>query len=490
MTTIGISGMAAAVPSLRVDLQNWCQWRGNNWSKVREIVGSGYRILAPDQNVYTLAATAAARLIENYDIDPRRIGFLALGTESSTDNSAGAIIIKGMLDLWTDKRGLPRISRHCEVPEFKHACLGGMYAMKGALRYLATDGRDRLALVISADTAEYAPGSTGEPTQGAGAVAMLLDRDARLATMDPDLSGSAACYRGADFRKPFSRFLQQPPNPNRHISDFPLFNGKYSTYCYVDEVLVALEDMFTKRGIQGPEYFRGLPAVFLHRPYYRLPRTAWGMAYLFALGKGNRQDLYELHDYCAIAGVDPQMLAIEMATDPDLFHMAQRQIVQDPYPLTAMTLQALRDTDAFRNLVTQRMQLGDAVMAELGNLYTAALPAWMAAAMEESLAGGQDATGEEWLAVGYGSGDAAEAMPMWISPGWQDAAARIGMANALANPVDISKEQYENLHATGVCEGLDGVRDRLSEFVITRRGDTDTGPFIDSGLEYYDYVSA
>ena len=43
-------------------------------------------------------ATAVIRLIDQYDIDPQRVSFLGLGTESSTDNSAGAIIIKGMVD--------------------------------------------------------------------------------------------------------------------------------------------------------------------------------------------------------------------------------------------------------------------------------------------------------------------------------------------------------------------------------------------------------
>mgnify|MGYP000523656106 CR=1 FL=1 len=30
-------------------------------------------------------------------------------------------------------RGKPPISRSCEVPEFTHACLGGVYGMKGAI---------------------------------------------------------------------------------------------------------------------------------------------------------------------------------------------------------------------------------------------------------------------------------------------------------------------------------------------------------------------
>ena len=95
---IGISGFACYLPGYRVSLEDWCRWTGNTWDKVREVVGASYRMRGPDENAYTMAATAVLRLIERYDIDPQKVGFLGFGTESSTDNSAGAVIIKGMLD--------------------------------------------------------------------------------------------------------------------------------------------------------------------------------------------------------------------------------------------------------------------------------------------------------------------------------------------------------------------------------------------------------
>src|SRR5690606_3732918 len=108
--------------------------------------------------------------------------YLALGTESSTDNSAGAIIVKGMLNMALHAQGRPPLARNCEVPEFKHACLGGVYALRAALRFLQSDGSDGVAIVVCTDKALYGRGTTGEPTQGAGAVAMLLESRPRLAT--------------------------------------------------------------------------------------------------------------------------------------------------------------------------------------------------------------------------------------------------------------------------------------------------------------------
>ena len=95
---VGISGFAVYVPPYRIDLEAWCAWTGNPWDKTKAVVGRSFRMRGPAQSVYTIAATAVLRLIERYDVDPSRVGFLGLGTESSTDNSAGAVIIKGMLD--------------------------------------------------------------------------------------------------------------------------------------------------------------------------------------------------------------------------------------------------------------------------------------------------------------------------------------------------------------------------------------------------------
>ena len=87
--------------------------------------------------------------------------------------------------------------------------------MKGAIRHLALDGAGSQAIVVCADIAEYARGSSGEPTQGAGAVAMLLEEDPKLAVVDLVGSGSASDYRVMDFRKPMSALLRPGPLASR-----------------------------------------------------------------------------------------------------------------------------------------------------------------------------------------------------------------------------------------------------------------------------------
>ena len=485
---IGISGLAAYVPPYRVWLEDWCDWTDNQWPKIREVVGRSFRVRGPDQSVYTMAATAVIRLIDQYDVDPSRVKFLGLGTESSTDNSAGAIIVKGMVDRALEARGLPPISRSCEVPEFKHACLGGVYGMKGAIRHLALDGRGSQAIVVCADIAEYARGSSGEPTQGAGAVAMLLEEDPKLAIVDLVGSGSASVYRIMDFRKPMSRFCGQDRTQTHQVQDFPVFNGKYSTTCYIDETLHALNDMYEKRDLNAIDYLRSLKTVFMHRPYRRMPETGWAVSYLFALSGGDAEDRAELASYCYDAGVDPHDVRAEMLGQPAVASFADPERLHfEAYPLTMAALRAFRASRRYRREILDKLAVGSDTMLDLGNLYTAALPAWMAAGFEQALDEGSLSTGEEVLTLGYGSGDAAEVIPFFMAEGWQDAVAAIGFADAMRLTVDLTREQYIALHDGRRVEGLEYVPS--NEFVIDRVGGRDERHFADMGIEYYRYIA-
>ena len=479
--------MAVYVPPHRVDLAQWCDWTGSDPAKTRAVVGRAFRMPGPDQNVYTLAANAVLRLIDRYDIDPARVGYLALGTESSTDNAAGAVIVRGLVDVALAAEGKPPLARDCEVPEFKHACLGGVYALKGGLRYLACDGQGRQAIAVSADIAEYARGSSGEPTQGAGAVAMLLESPARLLELDLAAGGSASEYRGLDFRKPFLRFAGQTPGQHGRLSDLPVFNGKYSTDCYTDTTLRALDAMFGRR--EGPRaaYLRNLAAVFMHRPYHRMPRNAWATAYLAAIAHdaagGDVEAARELDAYCAAAGASREEVTRELRSGTGA--CPRDSLPCDAFPIATSVLKGFRNSDTHARVVEDTLQFGTAAMMELGNLYTAALPAWLAAGLEDAASQGAELDGRDLLVVGYGSGDAAEAIPARVASGWREAAAAIRFRDALADAVDLDRAEYALLHDTGTLDGA--TVPAVSGLVIDHVGSRDEHAFQDYGVAYYRY---
>ena len=486
--SIGISGLAAYVPPYRVWLEDWCAWTGNQWPKIQEVVGRSFRVRGPHQSVYTMAATAVLRLITQYDIDPARVKFLGLGTESSTDNSAGAIIVKGMVDQALQAQGKPTIARSCEVPEFKQACLGGVYGMKAAIRHLAFDGTGGLAIVVCADIAEYARGSTGEPTQGAGAVAMLLEENPKLAAVDLVHSGSASDYRIMDFRKPMSRFCGQDRSESHQVQDFPVFNGKYSTTCYIESTLQALNDMYEKRGVVPSDYLRSLKNIFMHRPYRRMPETGLAVSFLAALAMGNEADKVELAAYCMEAGIEPDAVIREINAEPVVATLdSPERLNLEMYPLITAVSKVFRGASSYQTEIRDKLSLGSSTMVDLGNLYTAALPAWLAAGFEQALKDNNDISGEEFLTLGYGSGDAAEVIPFYVADDWREATAAIRFDDALELAIDINFEQYKCLHDGKRIKSLDYLPH--NEFIIEKVGSAEERHFQDAGIEYYRYVS-
>jgi hydroxymethylglutaryl-CoA synthase len=479
----GVSGLSIYVPRLRVPLESWCAWTDNPWDKIRSVVGRSFRVVGQHENVYTMAANAVLRLILQNDVNPRNVSYLALGTESSTDNAVGAVIVRGMVDQALDKLGLPRLPRQLEVPELKHACLGGIYALKGALRYVAYDGRGRQAIVVSSDVAEYERGSTGEQTQGAGAVAALVEAEPKLFGVDLWHAGTASDYRGPDFRKPFARhFTEGYAVRTRRPSDFPVFSGKYSTVSYLDETVVAVENMLERLGVSAGQYYRDVKALFFHRPYHLMPIQAMSFLYVRGLVRGDHhQD--ELRALCQAAGVKMETVVAETASSPDLFaQLGADGTSQSPYEATSAVASVLRKEPSFMNLLVQKMSLGSDAVKDVGNLYSAALPAWIAAGLEQAaLRDDVDLEGSPMVAVGYGSGDAAEALPLHVVPGWRAAARRIGFANALSGALDLSQQQYESLHDRRDAADID--------FAIFRVGQKYDAGFQDLGVEYYEYVA-
>jgi hydroxymethylglutaryl-CoA synthase len=484
-TIAGLSGMALYLPPCRVDLHKWCEWTGSDWEKIRQVVGTGFRMLGPQQSVYTMAANACLRLIERYNVDPAQVRYLALGTESSTDNSAGAIIIKGMLNMALHAQGRPALARNCEVPEFKHACLGGVYALRAALRFLQSDGSDGVAIVVCTDKALYGRGTTGEPTQGAGAVAMLLESRPRLAAIDLRQAGTASEYRGIDFRKPLG--ARAGGRPDAPSIDIPVYNGRYSTNCYIDEIHQALDHLYSRSPLTPVGYLRSLEAIFMHRPYQRMPETGLGLAWLFALARGDAADRDELAGYCRGAGLAVADVIAEMNAAPELDQLAvQARIHEEVFPLSNTVLKVFRQSEAYSQQVLGKMTLGSEWMREVGNLYTGALPAWLAAGFADARQRGIELAGSELLAIGYGSGDAADAIPMRVVEGWQEAAARIGIETALQPCIDISAEQYLALREGRQPDDLH--IDHAGEFIIDHIGARSDRSFQDIGVEYYRYL--
>jgi hydroxymethylglutaryl-CoA synthase len=250
--SVGIDALAIAVPRRYLDLEDLARARGVAPEKYT--VGLGCRRMAvadPGEDAVALAATAARRLLDATAIDPARIGMLVVGTETGVDHAKPvASHVQGLL-------GLPRGMR---VYDTQHACYGGTAALMATAEWIASGaGAGRVALVICTDIARYGLHTAGEPTQGGGAVALLVAESPRILALDLGTSGFASSdvY---DFWRPHGR---------REA----LVDGHYSIGCYLDALggaYRAWREAAVGRGLVQPRG-EALASAELARIAYHVP---------------------------------------------------------------------------------------------------------------------------------------------------------------------------------------------------------------------------
>jgi len=176
------------------------------------LVGIGQEkmsIASPDEDVVTLAAKAASPIIEQIGHD--KITTILFATESGIDQSKSAgVFLHGLLAL----------SKRCRIVELKHACYSGAAALQFA-RALCIANPNEQILVVASDIAKYDQNSSGEATQGCGAVAMLVKTDPRILQIE---AGSGY----------FTDDVMDFWRPNHKTT--AIVDGKYSTRVYLNSL--------------------------------------------------------------------------------------------------------------------------------------------------------------------------------------------------------------------------------------------------------------
>lgn len=215
----------------------------------------GLSVCGDAEDVNSLALTVVHSLLEKYDIDPMDVGRLEVGTETLVDKSKSTKTI--LMDLFEGNTDI-------EGATVVNACYGGTAALLNAFAWVESDGWDgRYAIVVAADIAAYARGPA-RPTCGAGAVAVLVGRDAPL-SFNPKQKATHSANVW-DFYKP------------DHTVEYPTVDGALSQTCYYK----ALEDTYTrftqKMAKAGENNFDAVTPDFFvfHAPYNKLVQKSYG----------------------------------------------------------------------------------------------------------------------------------------------------------------------------------------------------------------------
>ncbi|MFB6893868.1 hydroxymethylglutaryl-CoA synthase family protein [Kitasatospora sp. NPDC056327] len=181
--TVGIEAINAYVGRTSLGVRELFAARGLDDSRMANLMMERKSVNLPCEDPVTNAVNAARPLVDALTPDEReRVELVVIGTESGLDFG------KPISTYVQEHLGL---GRRCRSFEVKHACYGGTAALQTAAAIIgASPVPGAKALVVAADASSVAARNTyWEPSQGAGAVAMLVGDDPQVLALDPGANG-------------------------------------------------------------------------------------------------------------------------------------------------------------------------------------------------------------------------------------------------------------------------------------------------------------
>ncbi|WP_409022790.1 hydroxymethylglutaryl-CoA synthase [Dellaglioa sp. P0083] len=236
---IGIDRINFFTSNQYVDMSELANVRNVDPNKYLIGIGqSKMAVIPPTQDVVTMGANAADVLIDNENRD--KIDFVIFATESGIDNSKSTgAYVSGLLGL-----------KHVRSIEIKQACYGATAAIQLAKGHVSLNPNSQV-LVIGADIARYGLNTAGEPTQGGGAVAMIITKNPKILSLDAD-SGFVT-ENVMDFWRPLNH-------------SEALVDGKTSQNVYLDFFNQTWNEYKNKTGLTVADF----KAMLYHLPYTKL----------------------------------------------------------------------------------------------------------------------------------------------------------------------------------------------------------------------------
>ena len=411
----GIDAIAFDIAKLHLPIHSLAKARNIDPEKLEKGLGL-LKMTLPDvhQDSVVFAANALSGLISQNNIQPHEIARIYVGTESGIDNSKP--IGSFLISLMEQQVGDGSFS-NCDTVDFTFACIGGVDALQNCLDYIRLSP-DKKAIVITSDIAKYDLESTGEYTQGAGALAMLVTANPQIISFSNNWSVST---KGVfDFFKPH-RTLQKSDitgnsaNPewfgNREAEiaihkDQPVFDGQFSNQCYMERTLEAYQRYKNSNAVQGSLYEKW-ESIIMHLPY----------AY-----QGRRM----FNELFALDANIPLIAKYEEGYDAKLREISK--------------------SDIYKDFVNQKLQPAEKASSLIGNLYTGSVFMGLLSALSHHLEKGIDITGKKFGFLAYGSGSKSKVFEGTIQSGWKEAVKKANLFETLANSQEIGFDTYLSLH--------------------------------------------
>lgn len=241
---IGIEHLNFYVPQYYIELTTIAEQHGVDVTKYHRGIGQEKMSIPPHcEDVVTLGANAAFPIIEKHGAE--MIDSVIFCTETGIDQSKSAgIYVHHLLGL----------NPNCRNVEMKQACYSATAALQLACGYVARKP-DKKVLIIASDISRYDLGSNAEPTQGCGAVAMLISSDPKI--MEIDAISGIHSEDVMDFWRPYYRKTA-------------LVDGKFSAQKYLQSLGHAWNDYKANGGRPFEEFIQ----FCYHLPFTKMGEKA------------------------------------------------------------------------------------------------------------------------------------------------------------------------------------------------------------------------
>tara|TARA_B100000482_G_scaffold82871_1_gene59196 strand:- start:286 stop:1347 length:1062 start_codon:yes stop_codon:yes gene_type:complete len=318
------------------------------------------------------------------------------------------------------------------------ACIGGVDALQNTIDWISRNPGKK-AIVVTSDLSKYELNSTGEYTQGAGSVALLISENPSILAID-NIWGIATKSEN-DFFKPRRTFDKKDLindiinklnlnisndefenlflgsefwNNNSEIievfKDQPVFDGQYSNSCYTDR----MQEAFTHfEQIQKTDFLNEWNHIIFHLPYAYHGRRMIFNNWLNWMKKD----------------VKYEHLLDEVGSDQD-----------------EMFTKKAYKSNQYKNFIENKIAPGEKASSSIGNLYSASVFMSLLSMLNFHFDNKNKIVNDKVGFISYGSGSKAKIFQAKIQVGWKEKIKSSKLFESLNHRKEITFKEYQDLH--------------------------------------------